>query len=96
MTGPRTKPDNALGQQIKARRRALGLSQRDLVAKTGDALSNPYLCQLETGKTKSPTLHVALALAKALGITIEEIAAWTQTPFVERPTCQHCGQELDL
>ena len=94
MAGPRTKPDNALGQQVLARRRALGLSQQQLAKQAG--ISCPYVCQLETGKVKSPTISIGIALAQALGVEIETLVQWIKDPHEDRPRCDHCGQELDL
>lgn len=46
-----------LGRAIRARRRALGLSQADLAAQTG--LSQPTISAIERGK---PTAQVGLVL----------------------------------
>jgi transcriptional regulator with XRE-family HTH domain len=87
------RPPNALGQQLRIARRALGMSQRDAAAVTG--LSCPYLCQVEKGQVQSPSLQACLDIAAAYKITIEQIAAWVREPFNQRPVCGHCGQEID-
>ena len=84
---------SAVGQQLLARRRALGMSQREAAAKIG--ISFPYLCQIETGKVSSITLVVGIAIAKAYGLTISELGEWASMPHQERPKCNHCGQEID-
>lgn len=58
-----------IGRQIKARRRALGFSLRDLGARTG--LSASSLSQIERGVV-SPTLSSLTAIARALGVSLFE------------------------
>lgn len=89
----RTKPDNALGQNLRRVRRAKGWSQREAAEKIG--VSFPYLCQLEKGRTKAPTITVGLGLAKAYDLSIGQIAAWTEQPPQEQHTCPACGQPIE-
>ena len=94
MGGKNTKSRSALGQQLCARRKVLGWSQREAADKIG-CVSFPYLCQIEKDKILSVGLVVAIAISKAYDIPIEQIAAWSEQPHVERPRCQCCGRELD-
>jgi transcriptional regulator with XRE-family HTH domain len=55
-----------IGQRLKRLRQAAGLSQRALEQRTGRAVTNAAICQIETGWIKNPTVRVILALAKAL------------------------------
>jgi transcriptional regulator with XRE-family HTH domain len=57
----------ALGALVHARRRAVGLSLRDLSARTG--VSNAYLSQLERGRHE-PSLGVLRAVAGALDVPL--------------------------
>jgi transcriptional regulator with XRE-family HTH domain len=58
-----------IGQQIKARRHALGFSLRDLGARTD--LSASSLSQIERGVV-SPTLSSLTSIARALGVSLFE------------------------
>jgi transcriptional regulator with XRE-family HTH domain len=62
-----------LGKLIRLTRLARGYTLRDVERISG--LSNPYLCQIETGKVHSIGIHKAARLAKALGLTLDEMAA---------------------
>ncbi len=61
-----------LGQRIRAAREALGQSQVHLAAAAG--ISQGYLSQLETDE-REPTLLIAARLAKALEISLDELAS---------------------
>jgi transcriptional regulator with XRE-family HTH domain len=61
----------ALGSTIKRLRKRQDLEQQELAAKAG--VSQPYLSKLEAGRMKNPTLDVLRKLAKALGVTLEEL-----------------------
>jgi transcriptional regulator with XRE-family HTH domain len=62
---------NQLGQKIKKLRQKLGLSQDDFARKA----DVPYttLTKVETGVIKKPSVFVVSKIAKALGISIEEL-----------------------
>lgn len=93
MSRTRTKPDNALGQNLVRLRHAKSLSQREAASLIG--VSFPYLCQLEKGVKNASTVTVASGLAKAYGTTVEQIAAWMEQPPQEQHTCPACGQLVD-
>lgn len=61
-----------LGQCIRAARENLGESQVNLAAAAG--ISQGYLSQLETDE-REPTLSIAARLARALGISLDEMAS---------------------
>jgi transcriptional regulator with XRE-family HTH domain len=61
-----------LGQRIRAAREALGESQVNLAAAAG--ISQGYLSQLETDE-REPTLSIAARLARALGMSLDELAS---------------------
>lgn len=91
----RARADNALGQNLRRVRRAHGWSQCEAAQRIGPNVSASYLCQVEKGQVKSPSLTVCMALADAYNLTLNEIAEWQGTPPQDRPTCPACGQELD-
>ena len=53
---------------IKALRQAKRLTQRDVETLSGNAISNAYLSQLESGKIKTPSLDTCHHLAKVYGL----------------------------
>ena len=58
------------GRALRARRKALGMSQEALAE--ASRLSSSYVSQLERGR-RSPTLHVLEALARGLGATVADL-----------------------
>ena len=62
----------SLGQLIRAAREALGESQVNVAAAAG--ISQGYLSQLESDE-REPTLSIAARLARALRMSLEELAA---------------------
>src|SRR5436190_872938 len=68
-TIPTTAPPE-IGPRVKALREALGLSLRDLAART--SVSAPMLSQVERGET-SPTLAVAARIAAGLELSLSQL-----------------------
>lgn len=85
---------NISGQQnsVRCRRLAKGWSQQDLADRTG--LSRAGISAIESGRL-APSVNAALALARALEATVEELfeptatsptaVEWAVTPLVARP-----------
>lgn len=67
-----------LGEYLRGLRRARDLTLREVERLTGGTVSNPYLCQLETGKVKNPSPAVLDDLAWAYGVDYHELIdrAW--------------------
>jgi transcriptional regulator with XRE-family HTH domain len=63
-------PANHLGARVRRLREAMGLSLRDLAARSG--VSAPMLSQVERGGT-SPSLAIAGRIALGLGITLSQL-----------------------
>jgi transcriptional regulator with XRE-family HTH domain len=73
VTGASARSDLALlGALVRARRQAVGLSLRELAARTG--VSNAYLSQLERGRHE-PSLSVLRAVADALDLPLGGLLA---------------------
>jgi transcriptional regulator with XRE-family HTH domain len=73
------------GATLKKVREDKGMSQQALATATG--LSMSLVSMIEQGKKSDPRLSTALALAKALGVTIEQLTANAhgETAVEEKP-----------
>lgn len=60
----------SIGENVKKKRLALGLSQAELAKKIN--ITQSMLCQIERG-TKTPALPLGKELADALGCALEEL-----------------------
>jgi transcriptional regulator with XRE-family HTH domain len=58
--------------KLRELRAAADLSQQALAMKAGLSVSN--VAQIESGKIPNPRMHTLRALAKALGVTLDELA----------------------
>lgn len=61
------KANNRLADLLQAR----GWSERTLASQTG--LGESYINRLKNGRVKSPSLVTAGKIARALGVTVEEV-----------------------
>lgn len=52
-------------------RDAAGINQAELARRVG--ITPAYLCDLEKGKKKNPSLPVMIRLAKALNVTLNDL-----------------------
>jgi transcriptional regulator with XRE-family HTH domain len=64
---------SALGRRLRGLREAQGLSQQALAGAAG--LSISVVTQLEQGLKGDPRLSTAAALARALGVTVDDLLA---------------------
>lgn len=62
----------SIGEVLRQARREAGLSARDLERLTG--MSTASLSQIETGVRRDPGFRTVLRIARAIGISMEEIA----------------------
>jgi transcriptional regulator with XRE-family HTH domain len=60
-----------LGLSIRRLREAKGWDQKELARRA--AISQPYLSQLETGSRPDPAISVVRKVAKALGVSLDEL-----------------------
>lgn len=60
-----------IGKNIKKARKKLGLTQDDLVRKSG--VKYTTLTKIETGVIKTPSVAIVAKIAKALGVSIEDL-----------------------
>lgn len=61
---------NVLGGHMRARRKALGLTQEQLAERAG--LSTNYIARLELG-SNTPSLPALICLAKALSVPVSDL-----------------------
>jgi transcriptional regulator with XRE-family HTH domain len=61
-----------VGDRLRALRDAAGLTQQQLA--TAAKLSISVVAQIEQGKTDDPRLSTLRALAKVLGVSLDELA----------------------
>lgn len=85
---------SGLGDLIGLARELKGWTLRELEEKSG--VSNPLICQIETGKIKDPGFSTVIRLADALGFSLDRAAAFeraklhvlrkSRTPAAEEKT----------
>ena len=63
--------ENNIGENIKKRRTKLGLSQEDFAQKSG--VKYTTLTKIESGVIKTPSVLMVEKIAKALGVSIENL-----------------------
>jgi len=63
--------ESSIGENIKKRRTKLGLSQEDFAQKSG--VKYTTLTKIETGVIKTPSVAIVAKIAKALGVSIEDL-----------------------
>ena len=63
--------ENNIGENIKKRRTKLGLSQEDFAQKSG--VKYTTLTKIESGVIKTPSVLMMEKIAKALGVSIEDL-----------------------
>jgi transcriptional regulator with XRE-family HTH domain len=63
--------ENNIGENIKKRRTKMGLSQEDFAQKSG--VKYTTLTKIESGVIKTPSVLMVEKIAKALGVSIEDL-----------------------
>ncbi len=63
--------ENNIGENIKKHRTKLGLSQEDFAQKSG--VKYTTLTKIESGVIKTPSVLMVEKIAKALGVSIENL-----------------------
>jgi transcriptional regulator with XRE-family HTH domain len=65
--------DTTFGETLRERRRAAGLSQRELAERTG--LDFSYISKVENGRLPPPAADTVVAICRVLGAPPEELLA---------------------
>lgn len=68
--------DETLGRALRERRRAAGLSQRELAERTN--LDFSYISKLENGRLPPPAADTIVAISRVLRVPPEELLALTR------------------
>lgn len=63
--------ENNIGENVKKRRTKLGVSQEEFAQKSG--VKYTTLTKIESGVIKTPSVIITAKIAKALGVSIEEL-----------------------
>lgn len=63
--------DTTIGENIQKRRMKLGLSQENFAQKSG--VKYTTLTKIESGVIKKPSVLIMAKIAKALGVSIEDL-----------------------
>lgn len=63
--------ESSIGENIKKHRSKLGLSQEDFAQKSG--VKYTTLTKIETGVIKKPSVVLVAKIAKAIGVSIEDL-----------------------
>lgn len=63
--------ESSIGENIKKRRTKQGLSQENFAQKSG--VKYTTLTKIESGVIKTPSVVIMAKIAKALGVTIEDL-----------------------
>jgi DNA-binding XRE family transcriptional regulator len=78
-----------IGKNIKALREKRHISLSELARQV--EISKGYLHEMESGGTEAPSVHIVARIAKALGVTIEELLDPQAEPMVTCPQCKGEG-----
>jgi transcriptional regulator with XRE-family HTH domain len=91
------KEPSWLGRAILARREAAGWTQKDLEARTGGAIKQAEISRLEKGRTQYVGTEKLTALARAFGVTVEELPTGDQPqmdPGLARLLASEIGADI--
>lgn len=84
----------ALGERIRNRRKALGLSL-DKLAECAD-MSKSYIWEIENGKNKNPTIRTAYNLSRALGWSLAECIGVDPHSDPLSPDAMRIAHQIDV
>jgi len=82
------------GTRLRARRRQMDLTLDQLAERSG--MSKSYLCEIEGGKNKNPTIRTALLLCRALGWTLSECIGLYEHASLLHPDAMRIAGEIDV
>lgn len=82
-----TSQELVLGKSIAAARKAAGLTQQELCAKTN--LSYSTLAKIERGAIKSPSVFTVAAIAQITGTSVEALTGITTAPTPTLPAIDY-------
>lgn len=87
----RPAAENRLGTIIRAKRRGLGLTQKQVESRSGGVLSQNYQSQVERGEVGLPGFEMLEAFAAALGLPLNDLKIAAGYPVVRVPAFGEIG-----
>ena len=85
MTNRKSKSLNIVGQFVREKREALGISQRSLGLLFNPAVTTQFISNIERGVTPLPTIHIA-TLVKNLKLTESELIHMMEKEYAAKIT----------
>lgn len=82
----------AIGVRMKELRLKKGLSLQDVADKSG--ASKAHIWDLETGRSKNPTMELVIALAKCFGVSVADLVG--ENPAGENENQRVLGMYREL
>lgn len=82
-----------IGRQMRDLRAIRGLTLQELADRTGFAKS--HIWEIENGRSRNPTLATAVALASALGTSLDYLAGLTTAQLTLHPEAMRIACEVD-
>lgn len=82
-----------ISQQTKAFRIARGLTLQELADRTGTSKS--YIWEIEKRGTANPTIEMTVALARALGVSFDELTGISTAQPTLHPEAMRIACEVD-
>lgn len=82
-----------IARQTKGLREARGLTLRELADRVGTSKS--YIWEIEGGNIKKPTIEMALALSRALGVSFDELTGISTAQLALHPEAMRIACEVD-
>lgn len=87
------KGDLGIGARAAALRSNLGLSLQEVSDRAG--LTKSWLWEIEHGRQKNPTINSAVALSRALGVSLDYLTGLSSTMPDLHPEAMRVAVEID-